>query len=140
MNGTRCPVCNSNQVTATKKGLSFKKAALGGLLAGPLGLALGALHGSGEIELVCLKCYHRWKPGDEEGESEDWEKDEEEEIYDKAKKQGFPAYDDGYLTCNKCEKRWLAHDVHHEESMTKTEREKFLQGKGCPYCSGSEKH
>mgnify|MGYP000927954738 CR=1 FL=1 len=37
-----CPNCGSQQLTANKKGLSITKAALGGFLLGPVGLAAGS--------------------------------------------------------------------------------------------------
>lgn len=51
----RCPKCGSKQLLPDKKGFSFGKAAVGGVLLGPLGLALGA-HGRKKIKLTCLSC------------------------------------------------------------------------------------
>jgi len=58
----RCPKCNSNQITANNKGFGLGKAAIGGLLLGPVGL-LGGVIGSKKIMINCLKCGHRWEPG-----------------------------------------------------------------------------
>jgi tellurium resistance protein TerD len=58
----KCPVCESTQVTANKKGFGLGKAAVGGLLLGPLGL-LGGVIGSGKVKITCLACGHEFKPG-----------------------------------------------------------------------------
>lgn len=58
----KCPKCRSNQLTANKKGFGLGKAAVGGLLLGPVGL-LGGLVGGGKVKITCLKCGHGWKAG-----------------------------------------------------------------------------
>ena len=58
-----CPDCGSTQLTANKKGFGLGKAAVGGLLLGPLGLLGGAI-GKNKIRITCLKCGHSWKPGE----------------------------------------------------------------------------
>lgn len=57
----RCPRCGSSQLTANQKGFGTGKAAVGVLLAGPIGL-LGGFIGSGKIKITCLKCGHEWMP------------------------------------------------------------------------------
>lgn len=57
-----CPQCGSSQVTANKKGFGLGKAAVGGLLLGPVGL-LGGMIGGGKIKITCLKCGHVFEPG-----------------------------------------------------------------------------
>lgn len=59
----KCPKCGSTQLTANKKGFGLGKAAVGGLLLGPVGL-LGGLIGGGKVMITCLNCGHEWKPGD----------------------------------------------------------------------------
>ncbi len=54
-----CPKCGSTQLYADKKGYSGKKACLGFLLTGPLGLLCGT-HKSRKVLLTCLKCKHSW--------------------------------------------------------------------------------
>lgn len=56
-----CPRCRSTQVSAQSKGFGLGKAAVGGLLIGPVGL-LGGLVGSRKVRLHCLKCAHCWIP------------------------------------------------------------------------------
>lgn len=57
-----CPKCRSTQVTAQKRGFGLGRAAVGGVLLGPVGLLGGAL-GSRNIDITCLKCGHRFGPG-----------------------------------------------------------------------------
>lgn len=54
-----CPRCRSNQVTAGKKGFGIGKAAIGGILLGPVGLLAGFI-GSKNMEFVCISCKERW--------------------------------------------------------------------------------
>lgn len=58
----RCPKCNSNQLTANKKGFSGTKAVGGALLTGGIGLLAGTL-GSNKVVITCLACGHKFKPG-----------------------------------------------------------------------------
>lgn len=58
----RCPKCNSNQLTANKKGFSGTKAVGGALLTGGIGLLAGTL-GSNKVIITCLACGHKFKPG-----------------------------------------------------------------------------
>ena len=58
-----CPECGSSQVTAGKKGFGLGKAAVGGLLLGPIGL-LGGVVGQNKVLITCLKCGHQWKVGE----------------------------------------------------------------------------
>lgn len=58
-----CPKCGSTQITANKKGFGLGKAAVGGLLLGPVGL-LGGLIGGSKINITCLKCGNVFKAGE----------------------------------------------------------------------------
>jgi hypothetical protein len=66
MNEICCPKCGSNQLTANKKGFSGKKALVGDILVGPVGLLAGTI-GSNKIKITCLACGNTFNPGD-------WEK------------------------------------------------------------------
>ena len=57
-----CPKCKSTQLTASNKGFGLGKAAVGGILLGPVGL-LGGLIGSKKVMITCLKCGYQWKVG-----------------------------------------------------------------------------
>lgn len=58
-----CPVCGSTALSANKKGFGLGKAAVGGLALGGIGL-LGGFIGSRKVEITCLNCGHRFRPGD----------------------------------------------------------------------------
>jgi tellurium resistance protein TerD len=60
--GIHCPLCDATQITVQDKGFGIGKAAVGGLLLGPVGL-LGGLIGSKQTMIVCLKCGHKWRAG-----------------------------------------------------------------------------
>lgn len=58
-----CPKCGAkNAFSARDKGFSLAKAAIGSLI-GPAGL-LGGLIGSKKTVITCLKCNHKWRPGE----------------------------------------------------------------------------
>lgn len=59
----RCPKCNSNQLTANKKGFSGAKAVGGALLTGGIGLLAGTI-GSSKVIITCLACGHKFKAGE----------------------------------------------------------------------------
>ncbi len=54
-----CPKCHSTHVTAGKKGFGIGKAAVGGLLLGPIGILAGFI-GSKNMEFACMSCRERW--------------------------------------------------------------------------------
>jgi len=56
----KCPKCNSTNLTANNKGFGLGKAAVGGVLLGPVGL-LGGLVGSKNAVFVCLKCGNQFE-------------------------------------------------------------------------------
>ena len=58
---TQCPKCRSTNTHVGRKGASLGKAVGGAVIAGPVG-ALAGLHGSGDIEAVCLNCGKKWNP------------------------------------------------------------------------------
>ena len=57
-----CPKCLSTSLSAHKKGFGVGKAAVGGLVAGPLGLVAGNI-GAKKIRVTCLKCGHQFWAG-----------------------------------------------------------------------------
>ena len=62
-NEIQCPKCGSNQLHASKKGFSGKKAVAGAVLTGGVGLLAGTI-GSNKIQITCLACGRTFKPGD----------------------------------------------------------------------------
>lgn len=55
----RCPRCQSDFITTGKKGFGIGKAAIGGLVFGPVGL-LGGFIGANKMEFRCQSCHYRW--------------------------------------------------------------------------------
>lgn len=55
-----CPRCGSRNIAVKEKGFGFGKAAIGGLLVGPLGLLAGGL-GRKNTNLVCQDCGNRFQ-------------------------------------------------------------------------------
>jgi ribosomal protein S27E len=58
-----CPKCQSDQITANRKGVNVKRAVVGGLLLGPFGLAFGAKDRN-KVMVTCLACGHTWTAGE----------------------------------------------------------------------------
>lgn len=59
----RCPKCDSDQLTANKRGYSAGKAVAGVVLSGGIGLLAG-LHGKDKIVVYCMACGEDWKPSE----------------------------------------------------------------------------
>lgn len=55
-----CPKCKSTSLTFQNKKLSVGRAAVGGVLAGPVGLAVGGLT-SKKGKVMCMNCGYKWK-------------------------------------------------------------------------------
>lgn len=62
-NTARCPKCGSTSLATVKKGFGVGKAITGGILVGGIGLLAGFI-GKNKLEVVCLNCGHKFKPGD----------------------------------------------------------------------------
>lgn len=58
----KCPKCRSSSISANNKGFGVGKAAVGAVIAGPIGL-LSGLVGSGKIKITCLSCGHVFNAG-----------------------------------------------------------------------------
>lgn len=55
----QCPRCHSDYITSGKKGFGIGKAAIGGLVLGPVGL-LGGFLGANKMEFRCNSCQYKW--------------------------------------------------------------------------------
>ena len=60
----RCPKCKSTNLSSGKKGFSGQKAVGGALLTGGIGLLAGTI-GSNKVQLWCLSCGNKFKPGED---------------------------------------------------------------------------
>lgn len=60
----RCPKCGSAQINVDKKGFSGKKAVAGAVMFGVIGAAAGTI-GQNKVQLTCLNCGERFKPGEQ---------------------------------------------------------------------------
>ena len=58
-----CPKCGSTSLTAQRRGFGVGRAVVGGVLLGPVVGVLAGAAGSKKIELTCLNCGHRFRPG-----------------------------------------------------------------------------
>lgn len=56
-----CPKCHSVSISANRKGFSLGKAIVGSVIFSPVGAVAGL--GSKKVEITCLKCGYKWKPG-----------------------------------------------------------------------------
>lgn len=61
----KCPVCGSEQLSASKRGFDIGKAIIGDALTGdPLFSLLAGGIGKDKVVITCLKCGHKFSPGD----------------------------------------------------------------------------
>jgi len=58
-----CPKCGSTELHAEKQGFSGKKALVGAVLTGGIGLLAGTI-GSKNVNITCLKCGNKFKAGE----------------------------------------------------------------------------
>lgn len=56
-----CPRCHGTNVRTGEKGFGLGKAAIGGLILGPVGL-LGGFIGKNQLKFTCNNCGHGWSP------------------------------------------------------------------------------
>lgn len=56
-----CPNCHSTNIRTGQKGFGIGKAAIGGLILGPIGL-LGGFIGKNQLKFTCMSCGKSWSP------------------------------------------------------------------------------
>lgn len=63
-NKIKCPKCQSDNIIGGKKGFSGANAVGGAILTGGIGILAGTI-GSNKVELSCLSCGKKFKPGED---------------------------------------------------------------------------
>lgn len=63
MSGLKCPKCKSAHTAIDRQGFGAKKAVMGAVIAGPLGLVAGAIN-KNKVKNSCGACGHSWMPGE----------------------------------------------------------------------------
>lgn len=75
-NNLKCPKCSSGNLSADKKGFSGKKAVLGAIATGGIGLLAGTI-GSNKMMVTCLNCGITYKATDYVVEKNKYDKQKE---------------------------------------------------------------
>jgi stress response protein SCP2/tellurite resistance protein len=121
----RCPRCSSTNVRTGQKGFGLGKAAVGGLILGPVGL-LGGFIGKNQLKITCNGCGHSWSPS--QTDYSQWaveQKRKAQELFTKFKSQdvldavvascALVAMADGQLS--PAERQQLLDFVHQSEEL-----------------------
>ena len=75
-NNLNCPKCNSENLSVDKKGFSGKKAVVGAIVTGGIGILAGTI-GSNKIMITCLNCGLKYKAKDYLAEKKKYDKQKE---------------------------------------------------------------
>ncbi|WP_445957619.1 hypothetical protein [Yeosuana sp.] len=75
-NNLKCPKCNSENLSADKKGFSGKKAVIGAIATGGIGILAGTI-GSNKMMITCLNCGIKYKATDYISEKNKYDRERE---------------------------------------------------------------